>query len=100
MSYYDWLDENLETFFENVGIHIDYHGGLIAAHGDKCHCYRNDWEKAGIPFEHGVAIYLLTSVNPYADQVHETEEGWVDVKQWVMDNYPKFKPHLPPPENK
>lgn len=95
MSHYDWLNENLKEFFDGVGINIDYHKGVIVAHGDKCYGYKHAWEQAGIPFEHGVAIYLLTYFNPFADEVRQTDDGWVDVKQWVIDNYPKFKRFLP-----
>lgn len=92
MSHYDWLDENLESFFEKAGIGNQYHPSVIGAHGDKCYGYKFQWEKAGIPFEHGVAIYLLTYFNPYSEETRETENGWVDVSKWVVENYERFKP--------
>jgi len=70
--------------------------GMITAHGDKCYGYRAEWDAAGIPFEHGVAIYLLTYCSPYSKESRETEEGWVDPWRWVIANYERFKPHLPP----
>lgn len=100
MSHYDWLNQNFELFCKSAGVDDDEHRGLIGAHGDKCYGYRHAWEDAGIPFEHGVAIFLLTYVNPYGKEVRETENGWVNVMQWVLDNYSRFKPFLPPVESK
>jgi len=93
INHYDWLDENLPDVFKKAGIHIDYHQGVITAHGDKCYGYKSQWEEAGIPFEHGVAIYLLTYFNPYASEVRETENGWVEVGEWVAQNYKRFFPN-------
>jgi hypothetical protein len=69
--------------------------GGIVAHGDKCYSYRSEWESKGIPFEHGVAIYLLTYLRPYSKEVRETSNGWVAPKDWVIANYHKFVNHLP-----
>lgn len=91
-SHYDWLDENLSTFFEKLNLKVC---GDILAHGDKCYCYRTTWEQVGIPFPHGVAIYLLTYRNPFSSTVRDTINGWVKPDQWVIDNYEKFKPFLP-----
>jgi len=93
-SHYAWLDKNLKTIFERVGIADRWSPGFVGAHGDKCYSYRYDWDKAGIPFEHGVAMYLLTYVTPFRQEVRETVEGWVDPSKWIMDNYARFKPHL------
>ena len=92
-SHYYWLEQNLQTFFSRLGIKEE--NGIISAHGDKCYSYQDKWEKAGIPFPHGVAIYLLSYLRPYDTEVRETKNGWVKVEDWVIVNYPKFKPHLP-----
>jgi hypothetical protein len=98
MSHYDWLEEHLEPFLEAVGVHPNHgNNGLIGAHGDKCYGYKHLWEEAGIPFEHGVAIFLLSYVRPYGLEVRDTPDGFVKVDQWVVDNYDRFKEHLPPP---
>jgi hypothetical protein len=66
--------------------------GSISAHGDKCYGYQARWEKAGIPFEHGVALYLLTYQHPYCDQVRQTkDDGFVSPAEWVESKYPEFK---------
>jgi len=78
---------------------MDYRG-MIAAHGDKCYGYRDQWAKAGIPFEHGVAIYLLTYISPFSHEVRESDSGkWVAPDGWVKDNYVRFQEHLPAPDN-
>ena len=100
-SHYTWLDDNLVDFCAAIDLpDAQYSKGLISAHGDKCYSYRDDWEDAGIPFEHGVAIYLLTYVRPYSKEVRETESGWVDVSQWIIENYGRFKENLPPAFNR
>lgn len=94
LNHYDWLFENLPTFFSNLGFSCP--SGLIVAHGDKCSTYRSAFEEAGIPFPHGVAIYLLSYCSPFSNEVRETENGWVDPEKWVIKNYSRFKEFLPP----
>ena len=53
------------------------------------------WKQAGIPFEHGVAIYLLSYMKPWADECRQTPKGFLSVCQWVINSYEKFKPFLP-----
>lgn len=86
--------ENHYKFIEYVGTYIQemlklqYNpNDLSVAHGDKCYGYRDEWENAGVPFNHGALIYLFTRMSPYSSQVRETENGWVDVGQWVIDFY-------------
>ena len=99
ISHYDWLDENLTTFLQNLGMSKDeaeWNRGLISAHGDKCYTYREQWQKAGLAFEHGVAIYLLTYLQPWSKEIRETENGWVAPVDWVMENKDRFLKYLPP----
>lgn len=99
-SHYDWLDDNLATFLDNLGHDGKQYKGLIAAHGDKCYGYQQYWEDAGVPFEHGVAIYLLGRIQPYANEIRKQNDGtWVDPMQWVVDNYQRFKRYLPEIDN-
>lgn len=99
-SHYDYLDEHLESFFKAVGLNWDTYGrGIIVVHGDKCSGYRYLWEEAGIPFPHGVALYLLTHCYPFDLEVRQTAWGWVSPQQWVLDNYQRFREHLPPVNN-
>lgn len=92
MSHYKYLDEHLEAFWLNVRgrtLEEDWAAGIVSAHGDKGYGYRSDWEQAGIPFEHGMAIYLLT----YTDTLGNTPKH--ESCQWVIDNYDRFKQFLP-----
>lgn len=89
-SHYKWLDKYLPVFFAKLNIipnHPASTAGIISAHGDKCYTYRDKWEKAGVHFFHGVAIYLCSYLNRYSDEVRDTPNGWVDPSQWVIDNY-------------
>lgn len=96
-NHYDWLDVHLWDFLKQCEVNPDWHAGIISAHGDKAYSYQTPWEKAGVPFYHGVAIFLLSYCAPYADEVRETKDkGWVDVCQWVIDNYARFKDKLGP----
>lgn len=86
-SHYDWLDKNLPTFFAKVGLDWRGNEGIISAHGDKCYTYREQWEKEGIPFEHGVAVYLLSYCRPFDKESRETINGWVPPVDWVIKAY-------------
>lgn len=96
-NHYRWLDKHLLDFYRAIDLpDAKYMGdGGIVAHGDKCYGYRFEWESKGIPFEHGVAIYLLTYLRPYANEVRETRGGWIAPKDWVIANYNKFASFLP-----
>lgn len=93
MNHYKWLEMNLEAFTKSLGFPHDLRPSIIA-HGDKCYSYKHKWESNGIPFAHGVAIYLLTYWRPYSMEVRETSTGWVPVDQWIVDNYHRFKDHF------
>lgn len=91
MSHYTWLDANLNEFWVKVfGKDLESTGcaGIISAHGDKCYQYRDVWSTAGIPFYHGVAIYLLTYTNELGD--FPKSQSCI----WVINNYEKYKPLL------
>ncbi len=94
-NHYTYLDEHLPAFFEALDVSWVDHAGIVVSHGDKCYQYRSGWEKAGIPFTHGAAIYLLSYVYPYSAEVRDTLEGWVPPKDWVVANYDRFKKYLP-----
>jgi hypothetical protein len=92
-SHYDYLDENLPTFFKKIG--ILYKEGIISAYGDKAYSYRDKWQKGGLHFYHGVAIYILTYVRPFSKESRETINGWVDPGDWVLANKDRFIQYLP-----
>lgn len=102
-SHYDWLEENLMAFLMAVVNHPDKaNKGMIVAHGDKCYSAAEECRKRGVPFVHFVAIYLLTYISPFSSESRETihtatkESEWVPPYKWVLDNYERFKPYLPP----
>lgn len=93
-NHYDWLDRNLVRFFVLAGAHPGEAVGMASAHGDKCYTYREGWRLAGISFEHGVAMYLLTYTQMYSSQVRQTARGWMPPYDWVILNYDGFKERL------
>ena len=84
-NHYHWLDKNLSFFLKRIGIkNPNDYMGLISNHGDKCYSYRDKWEKHGIPFEKGVAIYLVSYVFPWSKTVRNCPDGWVKPDDWVI----------------
>lgn len=98
INHYKWLEKHFPDFIEKLlgGEESLNCKGLIGAHGDKCYSYKPNFKEAGIDFPHGVAIYLLTYMSPFSKEVRETEHGWVDAGQWVIDNKARFLPLLNP----
>ena len=92
MNHYDYLNNHLKDFYSNFGLEVV---GDISAHGDKCYGYREDFEKNGIPFNKGVAIYLLTYKRPFDEEVRNTKNGWVNPIDWIVTNKDKFLHLLP-----
>ena len=93
-SHYGWLDKNFNAFLIELGYSEQQaaeYQGLIVADGDKAYQYQDRWEDAGIPFNHGVAIYLLSKTHHFSNQVRQTATGWVAPVEWVQDNYMRFK---------
>lgn len=95
MSHYEWLEKNLPAFLEKNGFNPEYASSLIQAHGDKCYSVETYFKRNGLHFYHGVAMYLLLSFEPYASQVRQTENGWVDPFEWIVENKDRFAHMLP-----
>lgn len=93
-NHYPYLEKNFQTFLNYLNIKGEWMG-FIVAHGDKCYGYKEKWERANIPFKYGVAVYLLTHIPPYSNEVRQTKSGWVDPGQWVIDNMERFISFLP-----
>jgi len=89
-NHYDWLEKYLPDFFKKQGLDFKNYCGIISAHGDKCYSYRAIWHSYNIPFEHGIAIYLLSYCFPFSEEVRNTKNGWVKPDQWVVNNYDRF----------
>lgn len=94
-SHYQYLEEVLPQFFKEVGVDFNANAGIIVAHGDKCYGYKDMWEKGGLHFYYGVAIYLLTYCRPYSKEVRDSSDGWVDPGKWVLANKDRFLKFLP-----
>lgn len=92
-NHYKWLYRHSDSFGFAVGLKYKL-SELITDHGDKCYGYRDKWEKQNIPFNHGVAIYLLSYCDPFSKEVRETSAGWVAPDDWVVSNYNRFKEFL------
>lgn len=93
-SHYDWLFKHLPTIIQNLGLR-DSIMGAIVGDGDKCWSWQDQWKEAGIPFPHGVAMYILSKTRPWSEEVRETKTGWVPVYDWIVNNYSRFKEHFP-----
>ena len=98
-NHYTYLDKNLAQFLKNLKkipnpLSFSFHG-LITAHGDKCYGYESQWTSAGIPFNHGCMIYLLTYLSPWSSEVREVDGKFIKPVDWVMNNYKRFKPFIP-----
>lgn len=68
-SHYDWLYANLSSIFKKFGLNYNNNAGIIGAHSDKAYSYKHEWEEYSIHFFHGIAIYLLSYVQPYNKEV-------------------------------
>lgn len=93
-----WIEKNFPIFLLNIGRDPKYANSIIVADADKCEGYRVEWERAGIPFNYGVCIYLITKMYPYEKESRETKNGFVSPHKWVVANFERFKPALPETE--
>jgi len=59
--------------------------GIIGAHGDKGYCYSRTWKDAGVSFEHGMLLYMLTYTDVMDRPEHESD-------QWVIEKYDEYLP--------
>jgi hypothetical protein len=90
MNHYDWLEKYLDGFVEVLFPENEWERwkfnlkSSIVADGDKCYQYEDRWQKAGIPFSLGVAIYFLTYYSPFSRQVRQVGFFWVDPCDWVI----------------
>ena len=75
----------------SVCYQVPYAESIIVCDSDKCTQYKNVWEKHGIPYEHGVMIYLITKMKPYSDEARKT----ISADEFVIQYYEKFKVFMP-----
>lgn len=87
-DHYRVLTKHLPAFYGMVGLLPEEAEGDLRAHGDKCYCFRETWAKHGVPFAHGVAVYLLSYHPPFDSTVRETANGdWIAPETWVIVRY-------------
>jgi hypothetical protein len=97
---FELTEDNFMVFYrrvckgENVPVNSGINGGLIVTHGDKCSAYESRWNKAGLTFSQGIAIYLLTFTDPWQKEVRGTPNGWVPPGEWVAGNADRFLPYF------
>lgn len=93
IMFYEKLNKDFPVFLKNIGKEkqIPYAEAIIACDADKCEQYRKTWENHGIPFEHGVMIYLITKMKPYCDEARKT----ISVSDFVIKHYEEFKVYIP-----
>jgi hypothetical protein len=92
-SHFNWLEKNLPSFWVKVfGRTLSETGSenIISKHASECFKYKSKWERAGIPLQHGAALYLLT----YTPQFGNTEKQFSCM--WVINNYDRYKDFLAP----
>lgn len=96
-NYYKWLDDYLPIVFLNLELeqYVPYCESIIISDADKCYGYESIWNKSNIPFEHGSALYLISKLPPYHEEVRDTPNGWISPDKWVINNYDRFKEYLP-----
>lgn len=97
-NHYKYLKKYLTLFINRLGVPGN-HDGLIGAHGDKCYCYDDKFEEAGLTFNQGVSIYLLTHIRPWGLEVRDTANGWIAPIDWIVRNKDRFLPILSELEN-
>lgn len=90
---YDTLNRNFPIFLKNIGKEdqVQYAESIIICDSDKCACYREIWKTHGIPYEHGVMIYLITKMKPYSDEARNT----ISASDFVIKYYEHFKKFMP-----
>lgn len=86
-SHYDYLNDHGKKFSDMLGVENITNMVLVSSTRRQMYGYKTDWEKAEVPFNKGVMIYLLTRQQPYSSQVRDTPNGWVDTGEWVVKMY-------------
>lgn len=91
-EYHELLDK-FPVFLKNIGREdqVRYAESIITCDSDKCEQYRLQWEKNGIPYLHGVMIYLITKMKPYSN------EARVEISpcSFVIKHYKDFEDLIP-----
>lgn len=95
INQYEYLEKYFWKFLDALNVDKAGNGGIIVSHGDKVSQYQVKWENAGLRYEQGAAIYLLSYLAPYSNEVRKSKSGkWVDPSDWVIANKALFTPFL------
>lgn len=87
-SHYDYMDEVLPLFWPRVfGKTLEATGccGIVGAHGDKAYQYRDQWKALGVPFYHGVLLYMLTYTSQQTRPKHQSDWSVVEFYHTYRD---------------
>ena len=87
------LKNDFSLFLKNIGkeSQVPYAESIITCDADKCTQYSDIWERNGIPYEHGIMIYLITKMKPYCDEARVT----ISASDFVIKHYDEFKKFIP-----
>jgi len=87
------LKKKFPIFLKNIGKEskVKYAESIIICDADKCDQYRSTWENNGIPFLHGVMIYLISKMRPYCNEARIT----ISPNEFVIKYYKEFKNFIP-----
>lgn len=93
MNHHRWLDQHFIEFATHPKVlgsrfSEEYLKTIRELNCNDCESYRNLWHENGIPFAHGVAMYLLLCLGKY-DLLDE------DAGQWIVEFYDQFRPYFP-----
>ncbi len=91
INHYEYLELVIDSFWKQVFDKTReemWCSGIITSHGDKCYGYEHEWKEHGIPFKHGVLIFLLSYTKELGDRPkHET-------CAWVIEKYQHYLPFI------
>lgn len=86
-NHYDYIDvvlPEMVILLRRVHPDINLLGVCPVSHGDKVYQYKSKFENAGIPFQRGAVLHLLSYSSLLDRPRHE-------VVEWVIEQYPFFK---------
>ena len=91
------FENDFSSFLKKIGkeTQVPYAASIIACDADKCTLYKDIWERNGIPYEHGVMIYLITKMKPYYYEARVK----LTPCEFVIKHYDEFKQYFKEEEN-
>lgn len=90
-EYFETGDDNTDDWIRSVAPHFKHVFKVDVTeqlyHTDKAFQYRDRWAEAGIEYRFGVLLYLMSFCEPYLHSVRQTDEGFVDPCDWVIEQF-------------